>query len=456
MYKAANISASNFLDNLATNNPRFVVTEELKKTYSLTKYNDQFAVVVLNRGDLIVEGIRVFGNNASDSLENGKNAPNIFVATIESAGSSVKGASPGDLTIPAGSKIEGLSSTKVAERGDDDSGMIILAGRDLVFGRSANATGQIGTAPIKANALYQQTILTDTLNARFYDGGAGVDKIVSTEFLVGVPTKVNTPDIKTHLQQRVALDFGSEILKTKEQGFDVIVSYFDGKTQRFANATQQGTTYQLPSAVPKTLTPLNPLTLPKDPLESIPFTNISVGLSDEQFRNNVVFQRTDPLTVNRFEIFRMLTPANTLATNSIVRRSSDFFLFENVNSALTDPSAIRDITFASQYIDNVKPYAEAFSMMDANPQMLMPQIWNGEMMESIDQLPLIRQDKSDPELKAAQRTVEVAVYDVGYEDVDKSTNASQDDKPNESQIGNAVGDQEPLLKVITYRIKKRI
>ncbi|MFM8401029.1 MAG: hypothetical protein ACKOAH_24665, partial [Pirellula sp.] len=33
------------------------------------------------------------------------------------------------------------------------------------------------------------------------------------------------------------------------------------------------------------------------------------------------------------------------------------------------------------------------------------------------------------------------------------TNASQDDKPNESQIGNAIGDQEPLLKVITYRIK---
>jgi hypothetical protein len=339
----------------------------------------------------------------------------------------------------------------------------------LIFGTAPSLTsGQIGTTPLppKDNpktpndesltpkAEYRQIVLSESLAATFYKGGDGAGDKLSTEFVVGVPTLVNYPDKIIHQQQRVALDFGT-LPYGSERGFDVIISYFDGKTQRFANATEQGTTYQLPysdSSHPSGA--LNPLLLPTDDLISIPSTRVADGKSDSQFRNNVVFQRTEPLAVSRFEMKLMLTSTNTLATNAVVRRSADFFMFESVNSAFTDPSGLRDITFASQYIDNVKPYAEAFSTMDENPQMQMPQILPSEMMELEDRLPLIRQDKSDIEIKAAQRTVEVAVYDIGYVDVDTSTNASNNDRPDESQIDNAVDEQQPLLKFITYRVKE--
>jgi hypothetical protein len=336
-----------------------------------------------------------------------------------------------------------------------DSGMVILAGRDLIFSTAPSlASGQIGTNPLTPNAEYRQIVLSKNLAENFYDGGKGAGNILSTEFVVGVPTLLKKPSIDTHQQQRVALDFGNK-LAVDERGFDVIISYFDGKTQRFANATEQGTTYQLPYSDPSHPSiPLNPLPLKTDDRISIPSTEIASGIADSQFRNNVVFQRTEPLTINRFDMMRMLTPANTLATNAVVRRSADFFLFENVNSAFTDSSGLRDITFASAYIDNVKPYAEAFSGMEENPPMQMPQILDGEMMELEERLPMVRQDKSSIEIKAAQRTVEVAVYDIGYVDTDTSTNASNGDRPDESQVGNAVNEQQPLLKFVTYRVKE--
>jgi hypothetical protein len=148
----------------------------------------------------------------------------------------------------------------------------------------------------------------------------------------------------------------------------------------------------------------------------------------------------------------MLTPKNTLATNAIVRRSSDFFMFENVNSAFTDPSDLRDVTFQNQYIDNVKPLGPSASMMDPNPEMQMPQIWNGEMMNQAEILPLIRQDKPDAEIKAAQRTVEIGVWSIGYEDIDKNGRVDEDDSPKDDQASNSINSNPPLLRIITYKI----
>jgi hypothetical protein len=468
VYNAANASASKFLDTLATNNPRFVVTQELRDIYSLTKYNNNFAVLVLNRGDLIVDGIHAFEGKVSSAQGDSITAPNFLVATVESTASAVKGASAGDLIIPANSKIEGLSlGTETPVVVGQDSGLVILAGRDLIFGTAPSLTsGQIGTTPLTDNPQYRQIVLSKSLAEKFYNGGEGVGNILSTEYegvgnilsteyVVGAETSWKDSKNDTHQQQRVALDFGTQLAGGPERGFDVIISYFDGRTQRFANATEQGTTYPLPQSDPSIPPgPTNPLLLPTDERISIPSTKIASGIEDMQFRNNVVFQRTEPLAVRSIDMLRMLTPTNTLATNAVVRRSADFFMFENVNSAFTDPSGLQDITFASSYIDNVKPLVLAWSMMDENPQMQMPQILPSEMMELEDRLPLIRQDKSDIEIKAAQRTVEVAVYDIGYVDADTSTNASNKDRPDESQIDNAVDEQQPLLKFIAYRVKE--
>ncbi|MFY7893687.1 MAG: beta strand repeat-containing protein, partial [Pirellula sp.] len=150
VYNAANASASKFLDTLATNNPRFVVTQELRDIYSLTKYNNNFAVLVLNRGDLIVDGIHAFEGKVSSAQGDSITAPNFLVATVESTASAVKGASAGDLIIPANSKIEGLSlGTETPVVVGQDSGLVILAGRDLIFGTAPSLTsGQIGTTPL--------------------------------------------------------------------------------------------------------------------------------------------------------------------------------------------------------------------------------------------------------------------------------------------------------------------
>jgi hypothetical protein len=247
------------------------------------------------------------------------------------------------------------------------------------------------------------------------------------------------------------LDFGNIDRPTagtsiQEQGFNVIVSYFDGATQAFSSKSQQGTSPPMPT---------NTIKEPVHPLPEIPTTNIAMMSSDSMdLQNNAIFQRTVPASVSSASMFSMLTPEKTLATNAIVRRSSDFFMFENVNSAFTDPSGVRDVTFQNQYIDNVKPAAPSASMMDPNPEMQMPQIWVGEMMNQAEVLPLIRQDKPDAEIKAAQRTVEIGVWSIGYEDIDKNGRADARDRAKESEATNSIDSNPPLLSIITYKTQE--
>jgi hypothetical protein len=424
-------------------------------------------VLVLNRGDLIVDGIKAVGSSVSGLPSNFSAAPNFLIASVASDASVVKPASSGDLLIAAGSRIEGLSLDKSSR---DNSGLVLLAGRNLVFEKSGTLPiGQIGTAPLDAQGEKVQTVFSTDLAAEFYnggegsinilDGGKGSKNILSTEFVIGKgpysPAKEsNFSAWNSHSQQRVALDFGNIDRPTagtsiQEQGFNVIVSYFDGATQAFSSKSQQGTSPPITNTIKE----------PVHPLPAIPTTNIANAAammsSDSMDQNNAVFQRTDPASVSYVSMLSMLTPEKTLATNAIVRRSSDFFMFENVNSAFTDPSGVRDVTFQNQYIDNVKPLGPSASMMDPNPEMQMPQIWNGEMMNQAEILPLIRQDKPDAEIKAAQRTVEIGVWSIGYEDKDTNGRADDEkDSPKDSEISNSIDSNPPLLRIITYKIQE--
>jgi hypothetical protein len=452
VYAAANASATKFLDTLNVNNPRLAITNELREAYSLDKYKQSFSVLVLNRGDLIVDGIKAFTSSDLGLPRTVSEAPNFLIASVASDASVVKPASSGDLIIAAGSRIEGLSLDKSS---GNNSGLVLLAGRNLVFEKSGTlAIGQIGTAPLDAQGNKVQTVFSTDLGARFYDGGNGSQKILSTEFVIGRESISPAENVRSHSQQRVALDFGNIDRPTagtsiREQGFNVIVSYFDGATQAFSNESQQGT------SPPK----LNTIKEPIHPLPAIPTTNIAnaaamMSSNSIDFQNNAIFQRTVPASVFSASMFSMLTPEKTLATNAIVRRSSDFFMFENVNSAFIDPSGVRDVTFQNQYIDNVKPAAPSASMMDPNPEMQMPQIWNGEMMNQAEILPLIRQDKPDAEIKAAQRTVEIGVWSIGYVDENKNGMVDAGDSEDESQASNSIDSNDPLLRIITYRIQE--
>ena len=449
VYAAANASATKFLDTLNVNNPRLAITNELREAYSLDKYKQSFSVLVLNRGDLIVDGIKAVGSSVSGLPSNFSAAPNFLIASVASDASVVKPASSGDLLIAAGSRIEGLSLDKSSR---DNSGLVLLAGRNLVFEKSGTLPiGQIGTAPILAQSDQVQTVFSTDLAAKFNNGGKGSQNILSTEFVIGNESINPGENVRTHSQQRVALDFGNIDRPTagtsiQEQGFNVIVSYFDGATQAFSSKSQQGTSPPMPT---------NTIKEPVHPLPAIPTTNIAMMSSDSMdLQNNAIFQRTVPASVSSALMFSMLTPEKTLATNAIVRRSSDFFMFENVNSAFTDPSGVRDVTFQNQYIDNVKPLGPSASMMDPNPEMQMPQIWNGEMMNQAEILPLIRQDKPDAEIKAAQRTVEIGVWSIGYVDENKNGMVDAGDSEDESQASNSIDSNDPLVRIITYRIQE--
>ena len=450
VYAAANASATKFLDTLNVNNPRLAITNELREAYSLDKYKQSFSVLVLNRGDLIVDGIKAFTSSDLGLPRTVSEAPNFLIASVASDASVVKPASSGDLIIAAGSRIEGLSLNKSS---GNNSGLVLLAGRNLVFEKSGTlAIGQIGTAPLDAQGNKVQTVFSTDLGARFYDGGNGSQKILSTEFVIGNESKKPGENVRNHSQQRVALDFGNSVdgptagTPIREQGFNVIVSYFDGATQAFSSKSQQGTSPPMPT---------NTIKEPVHPLPAIPTTNIAMMSSDSMdLQNDAIFQRTVPASVSSASMFSMLTPEKTLATNAIVRRSSDFFMFENVNSAFTDPSGVRDVTFQNQYIDNVKPAAPSASMMDPNPEMQMPQIWNGEMMNQAEIFPLIRQDKPDAEIKAAQRTVEIGVWSIGYEDIDKNGRVDAGDSAKDSEASNSIDSNPPLLRIITYRIQE--
>jgi hypothetical protein len=449
VYAAANASATKFLDTLNVNNPRLAITNELREAYSLDKYKQSFSVLVLNRGDLIVDGIKAVGSSVSGLPSNFSAAPNFLIASVASDASVVKPASSGDLLIAAGSRIEGLSLDKSSR---DNSGLVLLAGRNLVFEKSGTLPiGQIGTAPILAQSDQVQTVFSTDLAAKFNNGGKGSQNILSTEFVIGNESINPGENVRTHSQQRVALDFGNIDRPTagtsiQEQGFNVIVSYFDGATQAFSSKSQQGTSPPMPT---------NTIKEPVHPLPAIPTTNIAMMSSNSMdLQNSAIFQRTVPASVSSALMFSMLTPEKTLATNAIVRRSSDFFMFENVNSAFTDPSGVRDVTFQNQYIDNVKPLGPSASMMDPNPEMQMPQIWNGEMMNQAEILPLIRQDKPDAEIKAAQRTVEIGVWSIGYVDENKNGMVDAGDSEDESQASNSIDSNDPLVRIITYRIQE--
>jgi hypothetical protein len=191
------------------------------------------------------------------------------------------------------------------------------------------------------------------------------------------------------------------------------VGYADGEVQQFDVAGQEG-------ARTKTLNELNP----NDELAITATPQGSGGAS--AFTRAIAFESSF-LDANQF-----------LPTTAIVRRAADFFIFENA----TDANTIEDLTVENFEIINVFTLgSRGATDLPSDPPLLVPVPEPTQILE-----PLLASStqliNAELELQIPQeKTVEVVIYRVFYEDENLNGQADATELPDaDNVIGSEVVD----------------
>jgi len=297
----ANQAGDDFLSNLKTMQDPFSMVENPKQ-FLFDKYENKFALFVINNATLEIEGISSFGSSG----------PNVYVETI------------GDSEILIGGTISTFSTTSI------EGGIVLVAGSKLNF----DSSGQLVTSSELSQGTSIQLVRSigtgsQYLTAQFFDGGDGIGvkdpRLITSEFVtqtlsflaIGETTPYERFD--KHVLQRVVAQFGID----SEAGFVTIVSYADGVSETFDVNGEVGL-FGEKSGFDRGSIPSFPRSNPNDA---------------------AVFTRS-----TAFEKDFLNTNVN-LPTSIVVRRSTDFFLFENTNA--NEGRDIVDLTFETKQLVNV-------------------------------------------------------------------------------------------------------
>jgi hypothetical protein len=228
-----------------------------------------------------------------------------------------------------------------------EGGIVLVAGGELTIGPG-------GMVSVVEGAIDYQRINNVTLTADVFQAGTGLGATpsqVSTKFVLPIPkTNLTTINGFQHPLQQAVMNYGS----AGEFGFDIFVAYADGQVRRFDRLGETSQIFEGP-------------TLNFAPDFGNSLSPIGAALaSDGVF---TVVQRTaddpasaSPGTINRFSDAFLSLNVN-LPTNVIVRRASDFFLFEGVGTG-----AVEDLTYDSHAIRDVKSLGEPRGLSMPSPQ----------------------------------------------------------------------------------------
>ncbi len=261
------------------------------------------------------------------------------------------------------------------------------------------------------------------LNGHVFNGGDGLPPgdqyLTSSQFVIrdqAAGLSALAEDYRTHVFQRVVAQYGF----AGEAGFVTFVGYADGEIQQFDVLGESG-------ARTKTFDQTN-----SADQSALPSTNAA-------FAQATAFSRAtafDP---------RFLDANQELATVAIARRAADFFLFEN--AAADQASGISDLTVESFRVDNVFSLgAQGATEMPLDPPPIRPPEIAAVIPSPLlsNPLQLVRQDIDLPII--AERSVEVAIYRVYFEDDNQNGQADEDELPSEQEILEAeVVDAESAL-----------
>jgi hypothetical protein len=364
-------------------------------------YQGQYALFLQNAKTL--EVLDVTAGAASDS-PSATAAPTIYIETLgATANLDVKGtigthsstATEGGIVLVAGGKLHMNGALETEAR--------LSAG---VF--RTQRIERIGNA-LTTNALGQAAV--GYLNGHVFDGGDGLTPrdplLTSTQFVIrdqlgGLSALVE--NYRTHVFQSVVAQYGFE----GEAGFVTLVGYADGEIQQFDVQGEAGTRT-------KTIDQTNSLdqsSLPAAAQTAAQATAFSRATSfDSQFLN-----------------------ANQdLLTATVARRAADFFLFEN--GAAQQASDINDLTVESFQVANVSALgAQGATEMPRDLASIQP-----PDISIVASPPLLANPvqlvRNDIELQTIQeRTIEVAIYRVYYEDRNQNGQADASELPSEQDI----------------------
>ncbi|MCU0707281.1 MAG: hypothetical protein MUF23_03220, partial [Pirellula sp.] len=373
---AANDRGDDFVDNL----PR-IQSDQQELLRQQHRFNDvfkEYSLYLVNDREMSVDAVI-----AGDNLQNQPNtSPNIYLETR------------GDNDL----SIEGIVQTNSNQ--PKEGGIVLVAGNQLNL-----ANGAILETTNNLGADYDQRINDLDLNARFYNasdlppGVAGLftTKIVTLAENVGIVTPTpSTRTPATHIFQQVAIQFGN----SGEQGFESFISYADGYLESFQVAGQEFA---------------QPFTLDGRPIAAEPQGSESTGL----FIRQTPFQD------------QFLRENNKLPTDAVVRRSADFFLFENAK----DPSAIVDLTVAFQPIaDVISAGPQEGLPMPLVDDVAVPFRVFAHTVTEVIAVPITFIPQSIELTTVVERAADVFLYRVDYDDADEDGEPDQNELPDAEQV----------------------
>ncbi len=397
-----NMNASNsgddFLSNLSTG-----ITTPVSLSGGANPSNFLFADKYSAAGYslYIVNGRSLVVNNLSAGTTSLNVSPNIYIETQGASNLVVSGA------------VVTQSST------NDEGGIVLVAGDKFTL----NPSGRLEThtvVPAAAQFIEQIGPIAGSLtpvsyvDAQFFDGGEGSDPDMrSTKFVLHQFASASETPLR-HVNQRVAIQFGF----AGESGFVTLIGYADGGQPRvFDTFGEQGI---LP------LDSVNPAAINSFPNSAAP---------------NAIFTRPEPFN----DAF--LTSNSVLLTNVVVRRSSDFFVFEN--AAEIGGSPVKDLTFEYKQI---KAFTEgdnsAVELPAAPPplQVLIPGIFV---------LPAVIQNSISirpPEIEFAEfvdKPSQVLIYPITYQDLNRDGQPDLNELPLENEVLESLRKIKPIDEIVS-------
>jgi hypothetical protein len=377
-----------------------------------------------DRGDDFVDQLTTLDEAAKESVRNNFRFQSLYetpgyalylvndralvVASIAAGNSVMPGDSPNVYVETTGVSNLTINGTVQTWSNDtEEGGIVLVAGTKLDIA----AGGSLVTATSQGFE-YNQIINDEDLRARFFNADpvpSGVNGRYTTKTVTFTPDG-NPVTETTHVYQQVAIQFGSG----GERGFWSIIGYADGVSQTFRIAGEEGPAFFNNSNLK-----------PIDAFPQVP--SIEAALFTRQTQFDTTFLYNHPV----------------LPTDAVIRRSADFFLFENASQA--EAGGIRDLTVATQPIvvvisngDSPAPSPPNDPVRDV-PVFAVPPA----PVELIDQ-PL-QIDLPQVELTSLiEKKAEVFLYHVSYDDLDEDGQPDANELPADRKVLDELDDENRI------------
>ncbi|MEZ6134697.1 MAG: hypothetical protein R3C53_07290 [Pirellulaceae bacterium] len=293
------------------------------------------------------------GNLVVNDVTAGSSAtPNVYIETVGGTSNLIVN---GDITT--------TSSVM------DEGGVVLIAGNDLTISGRLVSESTLAMTPDQIIEIIGPSLpaagepFNDHVLANFFEGGTGPSAALTTSEFVLRDRPESVEDFRTHILQRVVIQFGLDGTP-RESGFISLVGYADGLVEQF------DVDEAFPASVPSSA---------------------------------ALFTRSTPFS-DAFLDANLFLP-----TTAIMRRSNDFFLFEDGGST--------DLAVEAAEINNVQSLIVNSGLAIPTDPVAAPSLGYVSQPVFVTIEPIAQQIPQQIELEApVTKDVIVAIYEIRYED----------------------------------------